>query len=60
VCFAAAQHIPAAFGGIDDLLASPQRPDLLVVATPDDVHAPATRAALTAGICSILREAAGQ
>jgi predicted dehydrogenase len=48
--FAAAQHIPAAFGGIDDLLASPQRPDLLVVATPDDVHAPATRAALTAGI----------
>src|SRR4029450_3063209 len=48
--FAAAQRIPAAFGGLDDLLASPQRPDLLVVATPDDVHAAATRAALPAGI----------
>lgn len=48
--FAAAQGIPTAFCNIDDLIASPQHPDLLVVATPDDVHPPATRAALTAGV----------
>src|SRR5262245_55963034 len=47
--FAAAQRIPAAFGDIDDLFSSPQRPDLLVVATPDDVHPLATRAALAGG-----------
>jgi predicted dehydrogenase len=47
--FAAVQGISAAFAKVEDLFASPQRPDLLVVATPDDVHPLATRAALAAG-----------
>jgi predicted dehydrogenase len=42
--------IPAAYGSLDDLLSSVDRPDLLVVAGPDAVHVAATTAALEAGI----------
>jgi predicted dehydrogenase len=42
--------IPAAYGSLDDLLSSADRPDLLVVAGPDTVHVAATTLALEAGI----------
>lgn len=42
--------IPAAYGSLDELLGSTDRPDLLVVAGPDTVHVAATTLALEAGI----------
>ena len=48
--FAAAEGIPAAYPSLEALLASPERPDLLVIAAPDDVHPAATTAALDAGV----------
>jgi predicted dehydrogenase len=48
--FASEHGIRAAYDSLEALLRSPDRPDLLVIAAPDDVHAPATRLALTEGI----------
>jgi predicted dehydrogenase len=42
--------IPAAYGSLEDLLGSADRPDLLVVAGPDTVHVAATTLALEAGV----------
>ena len=48
--FAATEGIPYAFNSLDRLLESAERPDLLVVAGPDDIHPAATAAALRAGV----------
>lgn len=48
--FAAEQGIPAVFESVEALLASRDRPDILVVAAPDAVHPSAATAALEAGV----------
>jgi predicted dehydrogenase len=48
--FAAEEGFVRAFASVDELLASGRRPDLIVVAGPDDIHAAATEAALRASI----------
>lgn len=48
--FAREQGIPRVYASVDELLASADRPDMLVVAAPDTVHPAATTAALRAGV----------
>lgn len=48
--FAAEYGIPATYGSVEALLASDDRPDLLVVAAPDAIHPAASTAALRAGV----------
>ena len=48
--FADETGIPAAYGSLDELLGSRDRPELLVVAGPDTVHVAATTRALESGI----------
>jgi predicted dehydrogenase len=48
--FASDFTIPSSYGSIDALLRDQRQLDLLVVATPDSVHASAMRAAFAAGI----------
>ncbi|MFN8624192.1 MAG: Gfo/Idh/MocA family oxidoreductase [Chloroflexota bacterium] len=48
--FAAQESIPGAYATLDSLLASPDRPDLLLVAGPDDIHPDASLAAIELGI----------
>lgn len=48
--FAQAEGIPAVYASVEELLASPDRPDMLLIAAPDSVHPAATTAALQAGI----------
>lgn len=48
--FASSEGIPYAFDSVERLLESPQRPDLLVVAGPDDIHPAVATAALQAGV----------
>lgn len=47
--FAAEQGIPAAYATVEELLAD-ALPELLAIVAPDDVHAPATTAALERGV----------
>ena len=48
--FAHQEGIPAAYGSLEALLASADRPDVLLVAGPDDIHPAASLAAIDAGI----------
>lgn len=48
--FAATEGFARSFTTVEQVLASDHRPDLLIVAGPDDVHPAATSAALRAGI----------
>ena len=48
--FADAEGITGAYGSVEDLLGSRDRPDLLVVAGPDTTHPDATVEALEAGV----------
>ena len=48
--FADQEGIPRVYGSVDELLASVDRPEMLVVAAPDTVHPAATTAALEAGV----------
>jgi predicted dehydrogenase len=48
--FAAEQQIRSAYGSLDELLESSDRPDLLAIVAPDDVHPEASVAALEAGV----------
>ena len=50
--FVTAERAGVAFATLDDMLAGPQRPDLVVIATPDHVHAPALAASLRAGVAA--------
>ena len=48
--FAAQHGIPAVYRDIEELLGSRDRPDLLIVAGPDDMHPAASTAAIDAGV----------
>jgi predicted dehydrogenase len=48
--FAAGEGFERSFTSVADLLAAGPRPDLLVIAAPDDVHPEATTLALRAGV----------
>jgi predicted dehydrogenase len=48
--FANEREIPSAYGSVQDLFDSADRPDLLVIASPDSSHVSATTLALEAGI----------
>jgi predicted dehydrogenase len=48
--FAEHEGIPSVYGSVEELFASRDRPEMLVVAAPDTVHPAATTAALEAGV----------
>ena len=48
--FAGEHGIPSAYGSVQELLASADRPELVVIASPDSSHVAATTLALEAGI----------
>ena len=48
--FAGEHGIPATYPSLDGLIASSVRPDLIVIAGPDDMHPPAAMAVIDAGI----------